>query len=199
MSPKQFVILSLIAGSGASACATASAPLRAQRAPVEEIQGPFIARGTVFTVRVSSGSNAVAGRAAAPFEAYLTEALRTASGNVIAPAGATLRGDLVWSARRGRWTLADATVRTGVGPIAVRAAIRSSAIQNADGDDDSTPVRGDGPDRHADVSVLARAAAAMPISPTSPVPREEFARDSEVQLVLTRPLLGPGAWISSSR
>ena len=182
----------------AVACAStqsASGNRAAANAEVQ-IQGPHVRAGTRVRARLNRfiDSTTTPGRAQ-PFEAVVLSELRTNDGDVFVPYGASVRGDLVWDEARRRVQLNVATIETVVGAVPVVVDVRSGALPG----ETAASAGGVARNRADTRDPLAR--GSTPDTAGAPLSSREFRlpRGAEIELVLTRPLLTPGASVVRTR
>jgi len=156
--------------------------------PQVQVQGPYVATGTRFAIRITRAVDLSGRVQEQPFEGAIEHALTTPGGRTLVAGGAIVRGTLIVSPRTGRFVLRDATVATSVGPIAIRARVRATptgAVESA-----STTVRDESIDRSAHDTSGAHAATNSPDATESAA---TLGRDTSVAAVLVQPLLAPGS------
>lgn len=169
---------------------------RRARAPVDEVYGPHVPAGSRFTARLVHSIESAPGVNGARFEAALDSEVRTNNGQVLVPAGALVRGRLTWVGSRQQPIVADATVETVVGPLPLEAALRGSALREAMASGTSTRDVHPAP-RTGEVNRAHARPATLETEESAALPAGQFVvpRGTPVRLVLTRPLLAPGAGI----
>lgn len=167
--------------------------------------GPQVAEGTEFRVRLNQGLSSQHSYAGEPFTAIVETPLRSTNGEVLVPKGALLRGEVVdANVSPADLTLRFSTIETDEGRARVEANVRASeqklyrvrttAFKPSNSEAYSVLLP---PSREGVSPGMAQPANAY-FGPTT-LTELALPRGSSMQLVLTQPLLAPGIRLAPLR
>ena len=206
-------VAALSVGLTGCACHEGSATAQVKSAPATGTsedatasnEGPQVAEGTQFRVRLNQGLSSQHSYAGQPFTAIVETPLRATNGDVLVPKGALLHGEVVdANISPADLTLRFSTVETDEGRTRVEASIRASeqklyrvrttAFKPSTSEAYSVLLP---PSREGVSPSLAQPANAY-LGPTT-LTELDLPRGSSMQLVLTQPLLAPGMRLAPLR